>query len=159
MNKGIQGILLSFILILFLSACEQSSFYDHTITLGEDPWAYDESLDFSIGVSDTSAIYDMHLNMSYSEEYAYENVYLRITTEFPTRDSREENLNVQLADKGGNWIGKCSSGVCTTKVYLLENFRFPENGEYVFSFEQYTRDSLLNNIKALQLSLYEKTID
>ena len=145
-----------FILAVFLLSCSPESFFDQELAVDPDTWEYNQSHDFEMTILDTTKIYDMHLTLSHGESYAYENLYLKIITEFPTIEHREESLNIQMADKAGNWIGNCKSGNCKLKVYLLENFRFPEEGDYNFSFEQYTRDSVLTDIQALQLTLYEK---
>jgi len=98
--------------------------------------------------------YNLHLLVTHSKEYDYENVYMKIHTKFPTKDKREEQITIQLANKRGEWEGKCNSSSCTVKVFLLESFKFPEKGDYTFSFEQFTRDSELVGIEKLHLQLF-----
>lgn len=42
---------------------------------------------------------------------------------------------------------------------MLESFRFPEIGDYVFTFNQHTKDKDLEGILSLELSIIEKNED
>jgi len=78
---------------------------------------------------------------------------MKVTTSFPNTEDKTEQLNIDVAEKNGNWIGKCSDETCQIKVYLLEKFKFAEPGKYIFSFEQDGRDNPLMGIEELQLDI------
>lgn len=146
---------ISLVCILLLVACQQEPFYKEKLPVPEQGWYYDEPLEFRVQARDTSDIYKMELELSHSQLYRYENLYLRILTIFPDGEEREERLSVELADKTGKWAGKCKGNQCDVKVYLLDRFRFPKPGEYSFIFEQYSRQDTLQDLSSLEL-LIEK---
>jgi len=115
------------------------------------PWAYEEALTFQVEVVDTSSVYSMELLIKHAKDFGYENIYFKVKTDFPTIQDREELLNIELASKAGQWMGKCNSESCKVKVYMLDRFRFPEPGSYSFSFEQYTRDDSLEGMENIDL--------
>ena len=140
--------------LLLLSACSEDPLYHKTVETDVPGWTYRDSIDYSVMIEDTSTVHDMHLTIEHSDEYDYQNIYLKIFTAFPDRPRKEERLSINLADKTGQWIGKCSDTKCRIKVYLLENFRFPVPGEYHFIFSQETRNDSLPGIHSLTLELF-----
>jgi len=141
------------IILLLISACEPAPFYSESQIVDANGWAYDIKKDFEVEVSDTSMYYDLHLNVKHSTTYSYQNMYMKVTTSFPNKEDKTEQLNIDVAEKKGNWIGKCSNETCQIKVYLLEKFKFAEPGKYTFSFEQDGRDNPLMGIEELQLDI------
>jgi len=142
--------------LFFLAGCGPPPIYTEHQSIEETGWLYDEAIKFTPTVTDTSSAYELLLHVEHSTDYSFENIYFKIKTLFPDRDPREENLNIDLADKKGLWLGDCSGKQCKHTVYLLEQFKFPTPGKYTFEVEQFTRKEPLLGIEALQLELFTK---
>lgn len=136
-------------------SCGPEFLIDEQRQIDSDVWQYEDIKSFDVTISDVNVNYNLHLIVNHSTEYDYENVYMKIHTHFPTKEKREEQITIQLSDKRGNWQGKCNASSCKVKVYLLENFKFPESGNYKFLFEQFTRDAELRGIENIQLQLFK----
>ena len=143
-----------FVLTLALSSCGPDFILDQQQEISSGVWKYDDIKSFDVHIDDIDSKYNLQLLITYSKEYSYENVYMKIITKFPVKENREEQITISLADKNGQWEGKCNSSSCTAKVFLLDEFKFAEKGNYGFSFEQFTRDSELIGIEKLQLELF-----
>lgn len=139
-----------------LVSCQESPIYDQVLELSADSWSYQDTLEFEISAPDTAGIYELQLDIKHREDYAYENLYMMVTTQFPDGKEKEERLSINLADKSGKWLGNCNGEQCRLKVYLLEKFKFPGEGRYTFKFVQHTRDANLYGIDALKLQLYSQ---
>ena len=98
----------------------------------------------------------MFLNIDHNTSFSFQNLYINITTEFPNSESKEERLSIDLAEQIGKWVGDCNAEKCKTKVYLLENFKFSDPGQYTFTMEQFSRQENLKDINSLQLQIYSK---
>lgn len=146
-------LLISSLLLLF--SCGPEPIFSGKQDIENQSWTYGDIKSFEVDIVDTLAIYNMELIIDHSYDYAHENVYMKIYTDFPTIDQKEERITVDLSDSNGFWIGNCNGNKCKVKVYLLENFKFPELGKYTFSFEQFTRKDTLLGINALSLEIYE----
>jgi len=144
-----------FATVLLISACQPTPFYESELSVDPLGWSYDNKKVFEVVVTDTIPFYDMHLNITHDDTYSYQNMYMKVTTSFPNQEIKEEQLSIDLAEKNGQWIGKCSGNKCELKVYLLEKFKFASPGKYSFAFEQYGRDGNLKGIEELKLSLFE----
>ena len=149
-----KSILYLLLLLLGLSSCQPNYVLNEEQVILEDHWTYDEIKSFDLNISNLEDIYDLNLIITHNKEYSYENIYMKIHTHFPSIEKKSEQITIQLADKKGQWLGKCKGEECMIKVYLLEGFKFPEVGDYTFSFEQFTRDESLKGIKKLTLQVF-----
>jgi len=145
--------------ILSISSCGNTPFYSSTQAIDSEGWTSDNPVEFVCNISDTLSTYDLHLIVDHSQEYAYENIYLRIQTLFPNNNSNKEQLTIDLASNTGKWVGNCSGDNCKCKVYLLEKFKFQDKGKYSFIIEQYTRDLELHGINNLTLEIVTSTLN
>lgn len=144
-----------FLFLFFIIGCTEEVFFDEIQIINNSEWSYEETISFDVSINDTVGIYNLELIIDHSTEYAYENIYMKVHTLFPTIDKKEEQITIDLANKSGVWNGKCNSSDCKLKVFLLDRFKFPEVGKYQFKFEQFTRDESLNGINAIQLKIKE----
>jgi len=149
-------ILLFTSLLLALISCKQEVFYQSELGINSEGWSHEDSYDFNLTALDTTTVYEMQLLVRHNQEYRYENLYLMVETVFPRQEPRQERINISLADKKGQWVGKCRSKDCRVMVYMLDGFRFPELGEYTFIFNQHTREENLGGVQSLELRIIEK---
>jgi len=146
---------LSLFILLVIVGCGPTPYYSELHELDNQKWTTDEVLTFSPNIEDLATNYDLHLIIDHEQSYKYENVYFKILTKFPNGKEKEEQLSVDLADNKGQWVGNCSGERCKCKVYLLENFKFPDIGEYGFEIRQYTRTENLKGINGLEMQLFK----
>lgn len=141
--------------ILCWLGCGPTPFYEESHRVEPEGWSDSKAFLYEMHIADTTAKYDLHLIVDHLTSYSHENIYLQIKTSFPDRPSKTEQLNINFAEKSGQWVGKCSGEYCQLKVYLLEQFKFPSIGEYSFEIKQYTRDASLEGINELTMALYK----
>ena len=146
--------LVAILWISVLVSCGPTPTFSERIEVNPEGWPVAEPISFTAAIPDSTTVYNLNLIVDHSIEYRYENIYLKIKTIFPDRPEKEEQLNIDLATNIGKWVGKCSGDNCKTKVYLLENFKFPSPGDYTFQLQQYTRNEELKGINSLQMELY-----
>ncbi len=79
--------------------------------------------------------------MRHSSDYAYQNLWLFITTQTPSNKYYQDTLELVLATPQGKWLGKSASGNIVHHHILFEkDFMFEDSGTYTFSFEQAMRE-------------------
>ncbi|MBT8232887.1 MAG: gliding motility lipoprotein GldH [Saprospiraceae bacterium] len=143
------------ILMSSVFSCSEDYIYSQNQIIDDGIWFYDDIKTFEVELNDVDILYSLHLLVKHSQDYKFENVYMKIHTTFPTIEKKEEQITINLSDKMGDWVGNCSGNTCKVKVFLLEDFKIPEAGSYSFSFEQYTRVASLEGIQELQLQILE----
>lgn len=139
-------------MILF-SACAEKSLYNHTVEFQNSTWGYEDPALFDFEIEDNTDYYNLFLDIDHSPDYPYENLYLKINTEFPDSSMASDTLSIEMVNKQGTWVGKCGSNQCDLTVFLQEKTKFKEKGTHKITIEQFTRESELKGIKALSFRL------
>ena len=137
----------------FCVSCGENYLFDKKISLEKGEWSYDNSLDFTFDITDTTHIYNLLLEVDHSIDYAYQNCYFKIHTQFPSGEKTEQLLSIDLADGVGRWQGDCSGESCTVLLDIQKKAFFNALGEHTITLEQYMRKNPLKGIKSLAIKL------
>ncbi len=126
-----------FAAILFLTcACEKARVFDKNLALDKEGWFYNEQKSFEININDSSTAYNLYINVRHTDEYPYDNLWLKMTTVFPDSSNQINNINVKLSETDGAWTGNCIDGICFNSVLVQSNFSLDQQGKYAFILEQ-----------------------
>ena len=106
------------LIIAGINSCKPDYYFEESKPLNNSTWTYTNILNYNIPIQDTQKIYTIYLNIDHSFEYAYQNIYLMIHTEYPTGKKISERLPIDFADKTGRWYGNCKGDFCKLSVSL-----------------------------------------
>lgn len=143
-------------LAFLLSACGPNYVYNHKTSFDNDTWTYQAIQKHQVEIKDITHLYDLIIGVKHSPEYASQNLYVKIKTVFPNKETREQVLSLNLADASGAWYGKCSGKTCNIEIPIQQNAIFEQAGTYQFSIEQYMRTEKVEGVKGLSFKV-EKT--
>jgi len=145
--------MLSLSVLLFVS-CDQGAIYSETVDLPEGKWTYENPLIYSFDVESSDSFHDLFLSLAYGQDFRYQNIYVKIKTDYPTSESVEDIVSLNLTDGVGTFLGDCSSSKCVIDILLQEKFRFKEEGKHTISIYQHSRENVLNDIYSAELKLF-----
>ncbi|MDH3649520.1 MAG: gliding motility lipoprotein GldH [Saprospiraceae bacterium] len=151
LDGGIRLLLL--LLGLSWYACSEKTEFSSSIEIPGSQWSYDQHLIYSVDVQDTSARYDLVMDVSHSTEYAYQNLYVKIHTEYPDGQSRDQQISIDMADPSGHWYGRCGRSECVLRVVLQERAFFDQIGAHQFRFEQFMRMDPVEGINTVAFKI------
>jgi gliding motility-associated lipoprotein GldH len=134
-------------------ACNDNVYYKQSITIEDAAWSYGEVLDFEFDIKDTSAYYDLVLDVKHDVDFVYENIYVKINTIFPSGSQVADEVSLQLADELDQWEGNCSGSWCTVSILLQNRVFFKEAGGHKLSIEQFNRLDPLIGIQSMELKI------
>lgn len=117
-------------------------------------WSYDDPLSFELSAQDTTTAHELYISVTHRTDYPFQNIYVKMDTEFPSGREDSRLINVDLADKAGNWYGSCSGDVCTYESPLRSRFSFSELGTYDISLAQHTRMENLTGVNKVAVKLF-----
>lgn len=145
--------LVLFISILGVLGCSSEKVYAPFPTKDlSKGWSYSDSLVFSgMKREDAKENQKLKLRISVSDTFEFENIYLKANLSGVQDADNSKVFSVQLADKFGNWMGKCNGSTCTIDYELEEVISLSYQEEIEISISQWTRDSILKGISELQL--------
>ena len=145
MKKGIFTGLIFFIVVF--TACNNDVILQETKNFDNQEWIFSSPFNMNFAVQDKSRKYDIYYFITHSEDYPFQNIYLRITDDFSGK-TRIDTVSIELMTKTGFWKGEKKHGFFRYEVPLHKNFLFPENKDsFHIKIEQFTRRDTLRGIK------------
>ena len=141
------------VILLILASCDSRTIYDHNKSMQDDVWKSDQIIRFDVELKDTVNIHKFYLNLRHNTSYRYANIFLFINTTFPDGKEARDTVECILADPSGKWLGKGISNIRDNQVLLRRGLRFPQQGTYIFEFEQAMREPELEGIMDLGLRI------
>ena len=143
----------SILSIFTLLSCGPNYIFDETIEIAEQGWTYEDTLNFEVEISDTLKIYNLYLDIEHTTDYAKQNIYILIYTQFPSGERIKERVAIDFADKTGKWHGDCNAEKCELRVNIQKGAFFNLAGKHVFTIEQFMRVDPLLGIKNVALRI------
>ncbi len=148
-------VLYCFLLLSLLSSCSEEYYFENTISFEKGSWHKTAEFGNTFVVEDTLSRYDLFLDITHDTDYAYQNVYLLVTTLFPNGKQTDQQLPVNFADNKGKWHGDCNGEMCDLRVVLSKSTKFKEAGTYTITFGQYSRMQELPSLHNLAFRISE----
>jgi gliding motility-associated lipoprotein GldH len=142
---------LSMLFVLFLLvSCGGNIIYEEDKVIANQLWQYGQPLIYQFEIADTTARYDLYLDIDHTTDYPFQNLYTKIYTVYPSGRTAESQINIDLANKLGEWQGKCQGENCQLRVVLQQQTFFTEFGDHQLTLEQYTRRDSLGGIETVR---------
>ena len=144
---------LTLLLVISIIACQSRPYYESVTPVSNNSWSYDDALTYKFSIPDTLTRYNLSISTKHTKSYPYANLWVKTTTVLPDKTRKEANLELNLAEIDGKWIGK---GMGNTKLCInsiQEGFHFDQIGEYEIIIHQNMRTNPLTEIRAIGLIL------
>lgn len=148
-------LVFSLLIIIFLSACSYNSVYDDFAVIENGNWHYQDTVNFSFEVTDTTQFCDFNLIVRNDNDYHYSNFISFVRLEFPNGRARMDTVEMILAAPNGNWLGQGLGDIYSNEQMYLRRTRFPIKGEYKFQILHAMRDELLLGINDVGIAIRE----
>lgn len=132
--------------VVLLVGCDSNRFYEENLPVEGQSWASTDAKTFTVDVADTSLTFNAYINLRNSTGYAYQNIYLFLTTTFPNGTKSKDTLNCRLADDRGKWLGKGAGDLVFNQIPIKKSIFFPQKGKYTFTIEQAMRQDPLPGV-------------
>ena len=145
-------LVLLLLVTLFAIGCKDVLF-QKSESVPNKNWEQDSNIGFDVEVSDTMTGYDFYIDLRNESSYPFANIYMFVTTTFPSGKTARDTVECILADKTGRWLGNGLGDVIDNHILFKENVRFPNSGTYRFEFEHGMRKEALASILDVGISL------
>ena len=152
-NKNLFFQLAFCLFVLTITSCGPSNIFEKNYEIANKTWLYRDTLNFDVAINDIATPYNVFLDVTHNADFGNENAYVTIFVKSPDGKRTSNQVSVEMADKIGQWRGKCSGGSCSLHIPLQENAKFPQKGTYIFTIAQNNRIDSLNLIEKVGLSI------
>lgn len=148
-----QKLIWFFFLVIMLNSCGKTYHYQNTISIPNQAWSYQDTVDFQFDILDTTKIYNLLIDIDHTTNYPFQNMYVEIFTKFPEGQRIKEMVSLELANRAGAWNSDCRGETCNLEIPIQEGAFFNQAGAYTISFKQFMRKNPLKGIKKLGLKI------
>ena len=161
MSLGYKIILCIGVLFLFftMQSCTDDTLYMDTHKFKNNEWKQKEKPSFKVEFPGDTITYDVIFTLRSTVDYAYNNIWLYITTSGPECDNYPElksilgrsPVEIKMAKANGEWIGSKSGTYIDHKLKFRQR-RFCK-GKYTFQVEQAVTIGMLNDLSDLTIEV------
>lgn len=141
------------LLLLILSACSSNKTYDEYREIPDEGWSKSVVANFQVDIKETTKPQNILINIRHTNQYAYQNFWMFITTTTPGGITTKDTVECYLADNRGKWLGNGISSVYNMPVLFKANNLFSKKGLYRFSIYHGMRDDLLKGISDIGIEI------
>jgi len=138
--------LLGSLILLSLAACDPRKVTDEFHPLDKSAWDRDSVQVFHFSIFRKEQYHNIYFNVRNDRSYEFSNLWLFVEIENPKGESRQDTLQLVLADPSGKWLGKGFSGIYTLRPLYLQSVFFPDPGSYTVRISHGMRPLLLKGI-------------
>jgi len=145
-TKVMNRSLLIIIISLLAVACTSNDVYFQYKPVASEGWSKDSLYGFDIPITDTTALYNVYVNVRNRGEYPYQNLWLFLNKTTPDKIQSKDSIECYLADQRGKWLGSGLGSILEMPVLYQQNVRFKTKGTYHYKIVHGMRDSVLTGI-------------
>lgn len=122
----------------------------------ESEWLYRKPITFDFNINDSTALYDIYINVRHENSFEYQNLWLFVTIEGPDDESSTDTINCPLAMNDGKWFGSGTGAVIDLPVLIYKRHKFSRRGKHKISIKHGMRNDSLKHIRRIGV-LIKKT--
>ena len=151
--KPIKNFAFLLIPMSFITGCDGDRVYDKFKDIPDGLWNRTEFIKFDVEIDDTTAVYNVFINLRHTGNYKFSNVYFFLSTIYPDKKISRDTVDCLLADEKGKWLGKGLGDLKDNQFMLKRNVYFRQKGIYTFEFEQAMRVDKLEGIESIGIRI------
>lgn len=135
------------LLILLAASCIKIDQFEKTVKIPSREWFYNNTPAFTFHITDTNTLYNLYIVLRHTDAYNYNNIWLRLGTQFPGDSMKFQNINLTLASDSKGWEGNGMDDIFEVRKNISPGpVSFKKPGDYTFSVSQIMRENPLENI-------------
>jgi gliding motility-associated lipoprotein GldH len=151
--KIVNIISLTIVALFLLVSCNNSYVFNNYKNIDKHIWNKDSTISFTYNAEDTVSHYNALINIRHNSEFRFQNLWLFTISTDPQGNVAKDTLECYLYNNIGKPLGQDYFYVYEMPLIYMNNIKFPTQGEYKFEIKQAMRDSLLQGIESIGLTI------
>ena len=147
------------IALFLLSGCGPKPLAETQMHFQQDCWNIKDTLSVSFQATDPQKIYRLSFPIHFTEDYSYNNIYLRARITTPEGEQSLLPTRFSLSDPIGNWYSTPQGDEVPFQLTIADGLQFNQDGIYKVDLFQYMRDKQLCGVRSAGIALLEQLKD
>ena len=139
-------LILSVTAFFLLLSCNQRQVYEKYKKIPDYIWNLNYKVPFEFDIKDTSALYNVYLNIRNASIYPYSNIWIFVDKLDPKGVQTRSRYEFVLANPDGSWRGDELGDIFDNHMLLETRIRFLMAGTYTYTFQHSMR---MDNLPAI----------
>lgn len=153
-----KNIIIYLSIILSVSSCAKIDLFEKQHSLPAQQWFYNDVPGFTFNIKDTIAAYSIYVVLRHSDQYQYNNLWIRLGSKAPVDTIRFQNINLKLASDAKGWDGSVMDDIYEVRKLISPGtIHFKMAGDYFFSISQIMRENPIKHIFSVGLRIEKMT--
>ncbi len=147
-NSYLKKYFLFFCLFFFSASCNLNGrigVYEQMLYFPNHTWSINNRPLFKFVIKDTASAYNIYVVLRHAEDYAYNNIWINLTTIAPGDTAKTQRLNLKLGDNN-KWFGTEMDDIVDQRILITQNPIKLVGGNYDFVLQQIMREENLPGI-------------
>jgi gliding motility-associated lipoprotein GldH len=144
------------LLAMFMMSCTDAAYFEQNKAISNRSWAYSDVPEFAVHIDDSTATYDVYINLRHSGGYDFSNIYVLLHQAGSKLLDTAYRAEITLAELDGRWLGQSAGTLYELQYLAHQNFVFPDTGIYTFAIEQNMRQNPLKDVADVGIKLVKK---
>lgn len=136
--ESLKWPLVALLLSCLLLACDDQMVTYESASI-DNGWARQDTITLAIQPPDSTATYDLFLNLRNDTSYPFGNLWLITELEHPEGKVVTDTLEYKMAEPDGTFLGTARNNIVENKLWYKEGIRFRESGTYKLRLRQAMR--------------------
>ncbi len=130
--------------IVMLNSCNKINVYEKQVSIPNFKWKKDFIPTFTFENTDKNSKKNIYAVIRHTNNYAYNNLWLRLTAKNANNTKADSSFNIQLTNQNKAWLGKGMDDIYEVRQQLTTFVG--DTGIYTFAIENIMRDNYLPEI-------------
>jgi len=153
----IRKIILTLVVILFVTSCQKKSAYQNAETIPDSKWAMGQIISFrdSLTENDPEKLH-FEINLRHTNIYPYQNIWLYIQTKCSDGSTRMDSIDWKISEPNGRWLGT-GWGSLYNIAYQLPDLEIKKNNQkrwFNIEIQHGLRDEYIKGVENVGVRLY-----
>lgn len=135
-----KGVLATIIGLLVLCSCSDNAVFSNSTSFSNG-WNLRDTVKVDLPQLDSLKAYDLYFTVRNSNDYAFNNLFLIASMQFPQGKVITDTLEYRMANPDGSWLGTGIGSIKESKLWYKEGVRFTEEGIYSLSIVHALRNN------------------
>lgn len=146
-KSNLRKLLLILLLPALIVSCAKIDLFEKQVQIPSQQWFYNNVPQFTFHIEDTSSLYNVYVVLRHTDQYNYNNIWLRMGSKVPGDSMHFQNINLILANDSRGWEGSGMDDIFEVRKNISPGpLSFKTPGDYTFSIAQIMRENPLKYV-------------